>query len=125
MQANSKRVMTPLNRRIVSGVAIGAHRIDIAATIGSADKPTLQKSLKNALFSVGFDSPLSRIRFQLSPHLWGEGRWRDAAGQAGSLRGPRRVFLCAVAKSMTVKSPQSLRRRHFLVIYIDSPAEGI
>ncbi len=96
--------MMSLNRPCVPVVAIGPHRIEIAVTIGRFDNSTVQNRLENASFWIGFDCPQSRIRFQLSPQLWGEGRRRDAAGQAGSLRGPRRVFLCAVTKSSAVKS---------------------
>jgi len=42
-----------------------------------------------------FDSCRSGTRFHSRPRLWGEAWHRDAAGRAGSLRGPRRVFLCA------------------------------
>ena len=35
------------------------------------------------------------LAFEWSGVLWGEKPIRDAAGRAGSLRGPRRVFFCA------------------------------
>jgi hypothetical protein len=47
------------------------------------------------LRSCWFDSRRPGIRFQVEAAPLGRGVARDAAGRAGSLRGPRRVFLCA------------------------------
>jgi hypothetical protein len=44
---------------------------------------------------TGFDSGLDRSTLRLTQHLGGEVLIVDAAGRAGSLRGPRRVIFCA------------------------------
>jgi hypothetical protein len=43
-----------------------------------------------------FDMRVTRIRFQVMRRFLGRGAAHDAAGRAGSLRGPRRVFFYAL-----------------------------
>jgi hypothetical protein len=61
-----------------------------------------------------FDTRRPRIRFHLEAAPLGRGVACDAAGRAGSLRGPRRVFLCALPTEPNNRSKrQRLFNRHF------------
>ena len=67
--------------------------------------------------TAAFDTRRNGIRFQVEAAPLGRGAARDAAGRAGSLRGPRRVFLCAeVAKFLRDKRPHNRPNRQFLFI---------
>ena len=64
-----------------------------------------------------FDTRRTGTRFQLEAVPLGRGTARDAAGRAGSLRGPRRVFLCAdsdralIRRILTTDSVRLIRNK--------------
>jgi len=67
-----------------------------------------------------FDTRRPGTSFQVKPRLWGEAWHRDAAGRAGSLRGPRRVFLCADSDLCPCRIIGPIRNLHLIVNQLDS-----
>jgi hypothetical protein len=98
-----------------------------AATSGAKNHPFLPKNPGQfahpapppARPTAPFDTRRTGIRFQVEAASLGRGAARDAAGRAGSLRGPRRVFLCADCDPQLGGRTRLFRNFRFIVKQLD------
>jgi hypothetical protein len=67
-----------------------------------------------------FDTRRPGIRFQVEAAPLGRGVACDAAGRAGSLRGPRRVFLRAHRPTECLRKTRFFEKLHFIVKKLDT-----